>query len=530
MKKVLIIILVALITLLPTIAATVLYFIPDDALHAPISVGGSMYNDLGIHYNFSKNENESLALFFNSLFSHSTKAGSEIGTPEYDEAFSVNLTQRDSTVHFLLYLSIYGDCYYTDENGELWLINKDYSDQLINSKYALSLYQSSYTPELLTYSKEAIAPIKTEFNYTTKNNSSINHITDNSKGEPTVYHSSRTAQISFTKDPYICNIEVYINDLCVYRGSLDQYDPSIVDQKAKVRFVIDATWEKSEKNLCFGTAHYDFYVDYHPAPTFSIDKSSINAGEFLTIKAGNILDPSKIECEFSGGMTSSTGFFEKDGYYYAMIPFDMNLQSGVYSLTLSYGETLKVFNVSIKERNRGESATVYDIHSPITDQSLSDMTALIASIGLNSSDKFYTSEPFINYEESYADVFYFKLGFGRVRNFTSGRPFDMIGIEFSSSEGISIPVINSGVVCASGENELIGKYIVVEHGFGLKSWYCNISEILYSVGDNVKKGDLIAKTGSSAFYGQPGFYLITTILDTPVSPYVIYEENFVLPQ
>ena len=31
------------------------------------------------------------------------------------------------------------------------------------------------------------------------------------------------------------------------------------------------------------------------------------------------------------------------------------------------------------------------------------------------------------------------------------------------------------------------------------------------------------------FYGQPGFYLITTVLDTPVSPYAIYENNFALP-
>ena len=64
---------------------------------------------------------------------------------------------------------------------------------------------------------------------------------------------------------------------------------------------------------------------------------------------------------------------------------------------------------------------------------------------------------------------------------------------------------------------------------GLKSWYCNISEALYSVGDEVKKGDIIAKTGESNFYGQPGFYLITTVLDTPVSPYAIYENNFALP-
>ena len=106
----------------------------------------------------------------------------------------------------------------------------------------------------------------------------------------------------------------------------------------------------------------------------------------------------------------------------------------------------------------------------------------------------------------------------------------MIGIEFSASEGVDIPVINDGIICASGEDFVLGKYIVVDHGYGLKSWYCNISETSLSVGDEVKKGDTIAKTGRSAFYSQTGFYLITTVLDVPVSPYAIYEDNFVLPQ
>jgi murein DD-endopeptidase MepM/ murein hydrolase activator NlpD len=158
------------------------------------------------------------------------------------------------------------------------------------------------------------------------------------------------------------------------------------------------------------------------------------------------------------------------------------------------------------------------------------MNALISSIGLKCSDELYAKGTFINYEESYSDLFYLKLGFGRVRPIENGLPFDMIGIEFSASADVEIPVINSGVVCASGEDRVLGKYVVVDHGYGLKSWYCNLSEALVSVGDAVTKGEAIAKTGNSAFYSQSGFYLVTTVLGTPVSPYAIYEGNFVLPQ
>ena len=70
----------------------------------------------------------------------------------------------------------------------------------------------------------------------------------------------------------------------------------------------------------------------------------------------------------------------------------------------------------------------------------------------------------------------------------------------------------------------------MDHGYGLKSWYCNTSGASFEIGERVAKGDTVAKSGSSAVYDQTGFYLITTVNGIPVSPYAIYENNFTLPQ
>ena len=206
----------------------------------------------------------------------------------------------------------------------------------------------------------------------------------------------------------------------------------------------------------------------------------------------------------------------------------MDLKSGEYEITLTCAESTKNTILSVTERNRSASSRKYSTDTPHTQQMFDDMHGLLSSIGKNCSDRVFDDTSFINYETDHPE-FTLTLGFGRVRSFEVGPDFDMVGIEFTSPADTDIPVINGGVICASGEDDILGKYIVVDHGYGLKSWYCNISEALFSVGDEIQKGEIIAKSGNSAFYDHTGFYFITTVLDIPVSPYAIYEENFTLP-
>lgn len=73
------------------------------------------------------------------------------------------------------------------------------------------------------------------------------------------------------------------------------------------------------------------------------------------------------------------------------------------------------------------------------------------------------------------------------------------GIDIKAEEGASISVIESGKVISTKKDPLYGQIIVVEHGQGYKSIYCNLqNEILVKEGEVVKKGKVIAKVGSTA--------------------------------
>ena len=60
-----------------------------------------------------------------------------------------------------------------------------------------------------------------------------------------------------------------------------------------------------------------------------------------------------------------------------------------------------------------------------------------------------------------------------------------------------MPAANNGRVIFVGDLGIYGNLIVIDHGLGLMTLYAHLSEFAVKVGDVVKKGDIIARTGSS---------------------------------
>ena len=60
-----------------------------------------------------------------------------------------------------------------------------------------------------------------------------------------------------------------------------------------------------------------------------------------------------------------------------------------------------------------------------------------------------------------------------------------------------VPAANSGRVVYTGDLGIYGNLVVIDHGLGLMSLYSHLSEIQVNKGDVVKKGQTIARTGST---------------------------------
>lgn len=76
-----------------------------------------------------------------------------------------------------------------------------------------------------------------------------------------------------------------------------------------------------------------------------------------------------------------------------------------------------------------------------------------------------------------------------------------MGLDLASLAKAPVPAANSGKVLFAGLQGIFGNLVVIDHGLGLMSLYSHMSSIDVKVGDQVKKGDIIAHTGTTGLAG-----------------------------
>ncbi len=77
-----------------------------------------------------------------------------------------------------------------------------------------------------------------------------------------------------------------------------------------------------------------------------------------------------------------------------------------------------------------------------------------------------------------------------------GKPTWHGGMDFAGKEGADVITTGAGVVTWSAKRSNYGQFIEISHGEGMTTRYAHNSELLVSVGDVVRKGQVIAKMGS----------------------------------
>ncbi len=79
----------------------------------------------------------------------------------------------------------------------------------------------------------------------------------------------------------------------------------------------------------------------------------------------------------------------------------------------------------------------------------------------------------------------------------TGRRAHHNGIDFAGKFDSDIVSVAAGVVTYAGKRSGYGRLVEINHGNGYSTRYGHAHEILVKVGDTIKKGQLIAKMGSS---------------------------------
>ena len=71
------------------------------------------------------------------------------------------------------------------------------------------------------------------------------------------------------------------------------------------------------------------------------------------------------------------------------------------------------------------------------------------------------------------------------------------GLDIAGDKGQPVYATAAGVVTQAGYSGGYGNLIVIDHGFGLETRYGHLSSFLAHTGDHVKRGEMIARLGST---------------------------------
>lgn len=150
----------------------------------------------------------------------------------------------------------------------------------------------------------------------------------------------------------------------------------------------------------------------------------------------------------------------------------------------------------------------------------------LLEIGRNTAPTILWSGPFQRLPRSAV-----KANYGDDRTYLyNGQKIDQqthMGLDLASVAHAPIPAANNGTVVFAEPLGIYGNLVVIDHGLGLQTLYSHMSEILVRVGDVVKKGDTLGRTGTTGLAGGDHLHFGVLLGGIEVQPIDWLDKNWI---
>lgn len=120
---------------------------------------------------------------------------------------------------------------------------------------------------------------------------------------------------------------------------------------------------------------------------------------------------------------------------------------------------------------------------------------------------------------------YFTSGFGIRRAPFGGKVKMHEGLDIANHPGTPIKATADGVVTFANTKAGYGQTVILDHGYGLQTWYAHTRKILVKNGQKIHRGDTIALLGNTGRSTGPHCHYEVRVNGIPVDPLSYILEN-----
>ena len=541
-KRILIIALGLILLFVPTYIAIANYN-RQKPTENPLTVTTLTISDPDGRTNTVTSDNDANWVFelFNGINSSGTPVSSLPDSLAGNGFLLVTYSSPDSDLSYKYYFTTNSsECYYTDPTGRIYKIATNQAKAFLGSSFSVYLYKTATPPVLTASGTTEISASSMNWFYLVSGGTYQQYDYSPTSNSALTYDVGNNFTFNFSIAPSDSNLKVYNSDELLYDGGINDLHNLNLSRNTTLRFVITANWKQDAECEFYGNAQYEFNALVLAPAEFKLGESSIEHGDVVVLSGVNVTNIEDISVTFEPALENNfVPKFYKDGdLVHALIPFSYDVSNGEYNITVTYGITTQSFKLTVSESRYGfnKAPTKYSASEAListfySEEDIAAYSTIRSDICKNSEELKYFSGAFINYETPgtlTSKKSTIKLGFTRESTLKDGRVFKHTGIDFEASAGIDVPAMSSGKVVYAGFCDVLGNFVVVDHGYGLKTWYAHLSEISVSVGDVVRTSQPLGKTGNSGFIIDNRLHVEFTLFDISIAPFSIWDEGIVL--
>lgn len=420
--------------------------------------------------------------------------------------------------------------YLEDDKGSFYSPDHLAYSLFLASPYAETVYEESTPPTLYTPLGDQVIPLQAEWTYTLNDKSekaSNNYVTTEAF---LTYRIAGAINFNFSRTPDVCTVTVNsLEGNTIFSGSPEKLASLTVEENSELFVYINASWKKDEKLGSFGKQQYEFKIICVEPSTFNISSTEATGGQVLVLSVSDVDNVNSIIYSPTSTLSddiksnrdnaskalselySYRPIFVKDGSNaYALLPIPTSIPNTDFTFSLSCGISKSELTLNLK---KATALNVNFDNALLTNAQKAEFSRILFNLKRSSSDLLLLSNDFV-FPDSY--------GFTQTQKYNTyiNESFVLLANTYISKaqSGISVQSANVGIVSEVGFSPLLGNYVIVDHGMGLLTWYCGLSDISVDEKDIVKKGDPIGRTGSSSLLCENGVNIICSVGEILIDP------------
>lgn len=515
----------ALLVLIPTVLAVYYaYFYEDPTQLSSNNVSVSLFDSEGTLIDRDEVAFANIAdsplvnIFYGLSKEKGLSTQTELSSDKFN--FSFSLRENEITTSYRCYFgNTHETSYLRDNKGVFYKVNEDIYNLFLNSKYSEPVYKSAIPPTLTTGNGDTVIPRSVKWKYLKMDGTEHTSSLFTASSEIYTYKIGGSIDLEFSSKPDDCSVVILdSSNNVVYDGDLTGLPFITVPAGTTLSASINAEWKKSEGKDTSGKLSYSFNITVGHSASFSLSDYEVVTGGITVLSGTNVDHVDSIifshddlgDNDVSPLPNISPVFVSGKDNVTAIIPIDSAIAPGKYGFSVSFGATKQTFILNVTDTEYS-SATV--------SKSSSDISDVLSEEGRNTIEQLINNTPLSDTAILYRNSFFTPADYGFKLEYSFGDSvtgldtegkFISVGAAYTSTHTGStrIAAMNSGIVSAVAYNDVLGNYMVIDHGAGVLTWYCHLSSIMVEPGDILAKGDTVGQSGSSGPFSNNGVLIL----------------------